>query len=82
MQTGAIQLLTNQFDALSQRTPDEDVEFWFARDLQEPLGYARWENFLTAIRRAIESCESTGYSPDDPSPLPKATLPSRPASRN
>jgi len=29
--------------------------------LQEPLGYARWENFLTAIQRAIESCKTTGY---------------------
>ncbi|MFM8717754.1 MAG: hypothetical protein ACKOF3_13370, partial [Spartobacteria bacterium] len=23
--------------------------------------YARWENFLTAIKRAIESCKTTGY---------------------
>jgi hypothetical protein len=30
--------LKNHFDALSQRTPDEAVEFWFARDLMEPLG--------------------------------------------
>jgi DNA-damage-inducible protein D len=29
--------------------------------LQEPLGYARWENFLTAIQRAIDSCKTTGY---------------------
>lgn len=57
--------LQNQFDALTQKHPDEpSVEFWFARDLQAPLGYARWENFLTAIRRAIESCESTVYDPD------------------
>ena len=35
--------------------PDEPkIEFWFARDLQAPLGYARWKNFLTAIQRAIE----------------------------
>jgi len=51
-----------QFDALAQAHPEAaDVEFWFARDLQEPLGYARWENFLTAIQRAIESCTTTGY---------------------
>jgi len=57
--------MQNQFDALAQQHPDEPkVEFWLARDLQEPLGYARWENFLTAIRRAIESCEATGYDPD------------------
>lgn len=53
--------LTARFDELSQRLPDEDIEFWFARDLMEPLGYARWENFTTAINRAIESCKSTAY---------------------
>jgi len=60
-----IQKLQNQFDALAQNMPERDVEFWFARDLQEPLGYARWENFLTPIKRAISSCETTGYTPDD-----------------
>jgi DNA-damage-inducible protein D len=29
------------------------------------LGYARWESFITAIQRAIESCRTTGYDPDD-----------------
>lgn len=65
MKSEIIQQLQNQFEVLSQRIPDTDVEFWFARDLMEPLGYSRWENFQTAIRRAIESCESTGYEPDD-----------------
>lgn len=65
MRSDAIQQLKNRFDALSQRIPDENVEFWFARDLMEPLGYARWENFQTAIKRAIESCETTGYDPDN-----------------
>lgn len=60
-----IQKMQSQFDSLSHVEPDGGVEFWFARDLQEPLGYARWENFITAIRRAIESCETTGFSPDD-----------------
>jgi len=65
MKSETIQILQNQFDAISQRIPGEDVEFWFARDLQEPLGYARWENFQTAIKRAIESCETTGYEPSN-----------------
>lgn len=60
-----IQVLQMQFDALAQAVPDENIEFWFARDLQESLGYARWENFLMAIQRAIDSCKSTGYSADD-----------------
>ena len=65
MQSTAIQLLKDQFDAVSHTTPEDGVEFWFARDLMEPLGYARWENFQTAINRAIESCETTGYAAGD-----------------
>lgn len=62
MNTDHIHKMQNQFDELAQQHPDEPkIEFWFGRDLQEPLGYARWENFLTAIQRAIESCKSTGY---------------------
>jgi len=56
--------MQSQFDALARSHPEAtNVDFWFARDLQEPLGYARWENFLTAIQRAIESCQTTGYDP-------------------
>ncbi|MBL3592988.1 MAG: DNA damage-inducible protein D [Synergistaceae bacterium] len=65
MKSETVQRLQSRFDALSQTIPDEGIEFWFARDLMEPLGYARWENFLTAIKRAIESCETTGYKADD-----------------
>lgn len=65
MESKAIQLMKSHFDALSQTIPEESVEFWFARDLMEPLGYARWENFQTAIKRAIESCETTGYAAED-----------------
>jgi DNA-damage-inducible protein D len=57
-----IHRMQSDFDSLAQTLPNDDrIEFWFARDLQEPLGYARWENFMTAIQRAIESCETTGY---------------------
>jgi DNA-damage-inducible protein D len=58
--------MSSQFDELVRTHPDSsNVEFWFARDLQEPLGYARWENFLTAIQRAIESCKTTGHNPEN-----------------
>lgn len=43
----------------------EQVEIWFARDLQTVLGYSRWENFQTAIKRAVESCHSQGINIDD-----------------
>lgn len=53
--------LTARFNELSQRLPDEDIEFWFARALMKPLGYARWENFTTVIQRTMESCKSIGF---------------------
>jgi DNA-damage-inducible protein D len=60
-----IQKMQSQFDALARKEPGADaVEFWFARDLQAPLGYARWENFMTAIKRAIESCRTTDFDPE------------------
>lgn len=44
---------------------DNNIEVWYARDLQILLGYTRWENFATAINRAIESCKSQGIDVDD-----------------
>lgn len=43
----------------------EQIEVWFARELQPILGYSRWENFQVAIRRAIESCMSQGVRIED-----------------
>lgn len=65
MDNQALTQLQQRLDALVQRVPDENIEFWFARDLLEPLGYARWENFLTAIQRAMASCEATGQDVPD-----------------
>ena len=53
--------LQTNLEAGAQRADAEGVEFWFARDLQVPLGYARWENFQTAIQRAMQSCEASGH---------------------
>lgn len=38
----------------------DGVEYWLARELQELLGYADWRNFLNAVNKAKESCETTG----------------------
>jgi DNA-damage-inducible protein D len=65
MDQQTIQEMQSLFDSLAQAVPDENIEFWFARDLQEALGYSRWENFLSAISRAIEACENSGHDPDD-----------------
>lgn len=66
MNIESIHRMQNDFDSLAQIFPGGgSIEFWFARDLQEPLGYARWENFMTAIQRAIDSCGTTGYQSSD-----------------
>lgn len=43
----------------------DQVEVWFARELQLILGYARWENFTVAISRAVESCKTQDVNTDD-----------------
>ncbi len=57
------------FDAIATyitgNESNERVEVWFARDLQSVLGYARWENFQTAIGRAVDSCKSLNVNVDD-----------------
>lgn len=56
------------FDAIAQHIENEQkeqVEIWFARDLQKVLGYARWENFSIAIKRAVESCNAQSINTDD-----------------
>ena len=60
-----LQTLQLNLDHVANRADAEGVEFWFARDLQPLLGYARWENFQTAINRAVESCEASGHAASD-----------------
>lgn len=57
--------MQSQFDSLARKFDDDGIEFWFARELQKPLGYATWENFLTAIKRAVESCETAKFDSGD-----------------
>jgi len=56
------------FDTIERQVADdngENIEVWYARELQHILGYARWENFAEAIGRAMQSCKSQGINIDD-----------------
>ena len=57
------------FDSITHYVESEDrqerVEIWFARELQAILGYARWENFIVAMHRAVDSCKTQGINVDD-----------------
>jgi len=57
--------LHRQFDSIANVWPEAGVEFWYARDLQEVLGYDRWENFKKVIDKALTSCETTGVNVSD-----------------
>ena len=63
-----IQQYKTAFDQIAKTVKDDDdnaIEIWYARELQEVLGYVRWENFIGAIGRAIESCKTLGINVDD-----------------
>lgn len=57
--------MQSRFDNLVRRVPGENIEFWFARDLQELLGYDCWVNFSIAMRRAINAYDLIDYGPTD-----------------
>ena len=59
MDSRRIEQIKRQFDNAIQVVKEEQIEFWYARDLMKLLGYSRWENFEKAIGRAVESCETT-----------------------
>ena len=64
-----IHQLKSVFDTVVHHINNDDdsdqVEVWFARELQELLGYTRWENFTVAINRAVDSCKAQNISVDD-----------------
>ncbi|MFC1801976.1 DNA damage-inducible protein D [Patescibacteria group bacterium] len=56
MKKEIIESLTKDFESASQKTK-EGLEFWFARDLQELLGYSEWRNFLKIVSKSKIACE-------------------------
>jgi DNA-damage-inducible protein D len=62
MDKNTIKKLTGSFDAIVQHIPGGTTEFWYARDLQELLGYTEWRNFLKVIDKAKDSASNVGAS--------------------
>ena len=65
MDKKTITAMKKTFDDIMHATEDGSVEFWYARELMEFLGYDRWENFHKAIERAIDSCKTAETEPLD-----------------
>jgi DNA-damage-inducible protein D len=60
MKTDEIKTLLKQFEAVAYEV--DGVECWSARELQELLGYSKWENFQKVIEKAKESCQNVSIS--------------------
>jgi len=43
----------------------DGIDYWLARELQELLGYSDWRNFLNAVNKAKDSCQTTGEAVSD-----------------
>ena len=58
MKVEIIKSLVNNFESYANKT-NEGIEFWLARNLQQLLGYTKWDNFITVISKAKTACEIT-----------------------
>lgn len=65
LQDGAIDRLIASFEDAAETDDDGDVEFWFARDLQELLGYQRWDTFVEVLAKAQIACAQSGQDVAD-----------------
>ena len=65
MKSEIIKSLTRNFESYV-KTTENGVEFWFARDLQQLLGYSEWRNFsATVIEKARIACKNSRIAPED-----------------
>jgi DNA-damage-inducible protein D len=60
MKSEEIKNLFSKFEAATSEL--EGVECWSARELQELLGYSKWENFEKVIQKAKDACRNAGES--------------------
>ncbi len=63
MDKGFINKLTSSFESCVKII--NNVEFWFARDLQELLEYTEWRNFDSVLNKAKISCKTAGFNISD-----------------
>ncbi|MDP2430495.1 MAG: DNA damage-inducible protein D [Pseudomonadota bacterium] len=65
MKKDAIAKFHTAFEDIVRHHPDSGGEFWFARDLQANLGYAKWENFIKVVEKAKIACATSGHASED-----------------
>ncbi len=60
MEKQIITKLTKNFEDYAYKK--EEIEFWFARDLQLLLGYIEWRKFNGVIEKAKIACKTAGFN--------------------
>jgi DNA-damage-inducible protein D len=65
MKKEVVTKLHASFETIANNDANTGAEYWLARDLQDLLGYAKWDNFSRAIDRAKTACVTSGHSVDD-----------------
>jgi DNA-damage-inducible protein D len=73
MKSEEIKQLFTQFETAAAEL--EGVECWSARELQDLLGYTKWENFEKVIQKAKDACKNAGEEIDYHFPDVRKTIP-------
>jgi DNA-damage-inducible protein D len=73
MKAEQIKELFAQFEVAASEY--EGIECWSARELQNLLGYSKWENFQKVIDKAKESCRNAGEQINDHFPDVRKMVP-------
>lgn len=59
MNKDLINSMKNTFDELVHIDNENNIEYWYARELQIVLGYTQWRNFVNVIDKAKEACKTS-----------------------
>jgi DNA-damage-inducible protein D len=73
MKSEEIKALFAQFESAAAEL--EGVECWSARELQDLLGYSKWENFEKVIQKAKDACKNAGEEVEYHFPDIRKTIP-------
>ena len=70
------EIIQQLYSAFEQAALEVDgVECWSARELQQLLGYSKWENFANVIDKAKTACENVGHNVSEHFPDVRKTIP-------
>lgn len=58
MENNIINKTEKNFESI-KHIDENEVEFWYARELMEMLEYSKWGNFIKVIDKAKKSCENS-----------------------